>query len=89
MEFTPEPGDDDLVMIACRRTTFEWVLRRAALAEGNVTMRTGVAATALLTTTITTPPTHQPPKFSSQRAPERAQPGEIRGGAGGFGGAVR
>src|SRR4051812_40111908 len=27
------PGDDDLVAIACRRTTFEWVLRRAALAE--------------------------------------------------------
>lgn len=48
MEFTPEPGDDDLVMIACRRTTFEWVLRRAALAEPNLTIRTGVAATALL-----------------------------------------
>jgi len=51
MEFTPEPGDDDLVMIACRRTTFEWVLRRAALAEPNVTIRTGLAATGLLTTT--------------------------------------
>jgi 2-polyprenyl-6-methoxyphenol hydroxylase-like FAD-dependent oxidoreductase len=48
MEFTPEPGDDDLVMIACRRTTFEWVLRRAALSEANVTIRTGVAATGLL-----------------------------------------
>jgi len=51
MEFTPEPGDDDLVMIACRRTTFEWVLRRAALAEPNVTIRTGLAATGLLTPT--------------------------------------
>jgi len=50
MEFTPEPGDDDLVMIACRRTTFEWVLRRAALAEANVTIRTGVAAVGLTTT---------------------------------------
>ncbi len=49
MEFTPEPDDEDLVMIACRRTTFEWVLRRAALAEANVTIRTGLAATALLT----------------------------------------
>jgi 2-polyprenyl-6-methoxyphenol hydroxylase-like FAD-dependent oxidoreductase len=48
MEFEPEPGDDDLVMIACRRTTFEWVLRRAALAEANVTIRTGVAAVGLL-----------------------------------------
>jgi 2-polyprenyl-6-methoxyphenol hydroxylase-like FAD-dependent oxidoreductase len=57
MEFTPQPGDDELVMIACRRTTFEWVLRRAALAEGRVTLRTGVAATALLTTPpLTTPP---------------------------------
>ena len=34
-------------MIACRRTTFEWVLRRAALAEANVTIRTGVAADGL------------------------------------------
>ena len=25
-----EPGDDDLVGLACRRTTFEWVLRRCA-----------------------------------------------------------
>src|SRR5689334_1673121 len=22
----PQPGDDDLVALACRRTTFEWVL---------------------------------------------------------------
>ncbi len=49
MEFAPEPGDDDLVMIACRRTTFEWVLRRAALAEANVTIRTGRAAVGLTT----------------------------------------
>ncbi len=65
MEFTPEPGDDDLVMIACRRTTFELVLRRAALAEGNVSMLTGTAANGLLTH----PATHPPPKFSSQCAP--------------------
>ena len=48
MDFTSEPGDEDLVMIACRRTTFEWVLRGAALDEPNVTVRTGLAATALL-----------------------------------------
>jgi 2-polyprenyl-6-methoxyphenol hydroxylase-like FAD-dependent oxidoreductase len=46
--FEPEPGDEELVLIACRRTTFEWVLRRAALAEGNVTFRTGVAVDGLL-----------------------------------------
>jgi 2-polyprenyl-6-methoxyphenol hydroxylase-like FAD-dependent oxidoreductase len=32
----PRPGDEDLVAIACRRTTFEWVLRRAVLATSNV-----------------------------------------------------
>ena len=42
--FRREAGDDDLVMLACRRTTFEWVLRRAALDEGGVEFRTGVAA---------------------------------------------
>src|SRR3954471_7727869 len=26
---SPRPGDEDLVALACRRTTFEWVLRRA------------------------------------------------------------
>ncbi|MGH9246557.1 MAG: FAD-dependent oxidoreductase [Acidimicrobiales bacterium] len=30
------PGDEDLVALACRRTTFEWVLRRAALASPRV-----------------------------------------------------
>ena len=40
--------DDELVMLACRRTTFEWVLRRAAVAEGRVTFRTGVGVDGLL-----------------------------------------
>jgi 2-polyprenyl-6-methoxyphenol hydroxylase-like FAD-dependent oxidoreductase len=41
------PGDDDLVALACRRTTFEWVLRRCVLAERGVELRHGVAAAAL------------------------------------------
>src|SRR5690242_560151 len=41
------PGDEDLVAIACRRTTFEWVLRRMVLAEPGVELRHGVAASAL------------------------------------------
>lgn len=45
--FVSEPADADLAMLACRRTTFEWVLRRAALAEGRVEFRTGVAVTGL------------------------------------------
>src|SRR3954471_9212745 len=51
IDFEPEPGDDAMVMLACRRTTFEWVLRRAALAEGKVEFRTGVAVTGLLAQT--------------------------------------
>ncbi|MFM2182764.1 MAG: hypothetical protein RJB61_1058 [Actinomycetota bacterium] len=46
--FERQPDDDDLVMLACRRTTFEWVLRRAAIAEGSVEFRTGVGVEGLL-----------------------------------------
>ena len=45
---SPRPGDEDLVAIACRRTTFEWVLRRMVLAEEGVDVCDGVAATGLL-----------------------------------------
>ncbi len=48
VDFEREPADDDLSMLACRRTTFEWVLRRAALAEGRVEFRTGLAVTGLV-----------------------------------------
>ena len=48
-DFVREADDDELVMLACRRTTFEWVLRRCALAEGRVTFRTGVGVDGLLT----------------------------------------
>jgi len=46
--YEPEPADAELVMLACRRTTFEWVVRRAALAEGRVQLRTGVGVDGLL-----------------------------------------
>jgi len=46
--YEPEAADAELVMLACRRTTFEWVVRRSALAEGRVTFRTGVAVEGLL-----------------------------------------
>lgn len=49
MDRTPMEGDDELVAIACRRTTFEWVLRRTVLDEGTVTLRHGEAVDALLT----------------------------------------
>ena len=44
------PGDEDLVMLACRRLTFEWVLRRAALEEPRVTFRDGAEVRGLLGT---------------------------------------
>lgn len=53
VDFVPEPTDDDLSMLACRRTTFEWVLRRAALAEGRVGFRTGVAVNGLVADPVT------------------------------------
>lgn len=43
------PGDDDLVAIACRRTTFEWVLRRAVLAAADVTLLDGAVVESLHT----------------------------------------
>lgn len=48
LDRTPVPGDEDLVALACRRTTFEWVLRRAVLAEPGVVLRDGVAMESLL-----------------------------------------
>jgi 2-polyprenyl-6-methoxyphenol hydroxylase-like FAD-dependent oxidoreductase len=44
---SPRPGDEDLVALACRRTTFEWVLRRAVLAQEGVALLDGVAAERL------------------------------------------
>lgn len=49
MDRTRIDGDEDLVALACRRTTFEWVLRRMVLAEPHVTLRDGVAVTGFLT----------------------------------------
>lgn len=45
---SPRPGDEDLVMLACRRTTFEWVLRRAALDTDRVDLRDGVTVDGLI-----------------------------------------
>ena len=47
MDRTPRPGDEDLVAIACRRTTFEWVLRRTVLEDASVELRHGAAVTGV------------------------------------------
>ncbi len=41
-------ADDDLRALGCRRTTFEWVLRRCVLAEANIELRVGVGVSGLL-----------------------------------------
>jgi 2-polyprenyl-6-methoxyphenol hydroxylase-like FAD-dependent oxidoreductase len=47
---SPCPGDEDLVMLACRRTTFEWVLRTQALRTDRVEIRDGTIVTGLRAT---------------------------------------
>jgi 2-polyprenyl-6-methoxyphenol hydroxylase-like FAD-dependent oxidoreductase len=46
---TPRPGDEDLVMLACRRVTFEWVLHKLALGEPRIEIRDGAEVRALRT----------------------------------------
>jgi 2-polyprenyl-6-methoxyphenol hydroxylase-like FAD-dependent oxidoreductase len=43
-----ERDADDLTVLCCRRTTLEWVLRRQALAEDGLVIRTGIAVAGLL-----------------------------------------
>lgn len=44
----PRPGDEDLVVLCCRRLTIEWVLRRAVTAEPTITWRGGVGVAGLI-----------------------------------------
>lgn len=48
MDRTRQPGDEDLVALSCRRTTFEWVLHRAVVAQEGVEFRHGVGVTGLV-----------------------------------------
>ncbi|HVF33653.1 MAG TPA: tryptophan 7-halogenase [Acidimicrobiales bacterium] len=48
---SPMEGDEDLVALACRRTTFEWVLRKDALEARDVRLVQG-AVSSLLATTV-------------------------------------
>jgi 2-polyprenyl-6-methoxyphenol hydroxylase-like FAD-dependent oxidoreductase len=41
-------ADDDLRMLPCRRTTFEWVVRTRVLAEPRIDLRVGVGVAGLL-----------------------------------------
>ncbi|MDQ2650528.1 MAG: FAD-dependent oxidoreductase, partial [Actinomycetota bacterium] len=44
----PQPGDEDLRVLITRRTTLEWVLRKATVREANVQFRTGVGVEGLI-----------------------------------------
>jgi 2-polyprenyl-6-methoxyphenol hydroxylase-like FAD-dependent oxidoreductase len=44
----PEPGDDDIVALGCRRITFEWVLRRCVLEHGQFELIGGARVVGLL-----------------------------------------
>jgi 2-polyprenyl-6-methoxyphenol hydroxylase-like FAD-dependent oxidoreductase len=48
-DYQPEAGDEDLTMLACRRTTFEWVIRKTVVEEGRVTVHSGTEVTGLIT----------------------------------------
>lgn len=48
MTFRERLDDEDVVLLACRRATFEWALRESAMAQGNVELREGVQVTGLV-----------------------------------------
>jgi 2-polyprenyl-6-methoxyphenol hydroxylase-like FAD-dependent oxidoreductase len=52
----PQPGDEDLKVLIVRRTTFEWVLRHAAVEQAGVRFLTGATATGLVADTTVSPP---------------------------------
>ena len=51
MDQTRRAGDEDLVALACRRTTFEWVLRAMVMRDTDVEFRHGAALGGLRSTT--------------------------------------
>ena len=53
---TPQPGDEQLVALGCRRTTFEWVTRRFVLAHGDVTVVPDATVRSLIATAETPAP---------------------------------
>jgi 2-polyprenyl-6-methoxyphenol hydroxylase-like FAD-dependent oxidoreductase len=67
------PEDDQITLIACRRTTFEWVLRRHVAAQPGVTIASGLRVRGLLAD----PVADGPPRIRGVRAARgRKQAGE-------------
>jgi len=66
-----EPGDEELVALGCRRTTFEWVLRRVASARGGVTLVPGARVLGLLAET------GRPPRVTGVRCDGATGPARL------------
>jgi 2-polyprenyl-6-methoxyphenol hydroxylase-like FAD-dependent oxidoreductase len=50
MRWRPRPDDEDVVLLACRRATFEWAIRESVRAIPNVELRERAIATGLVGT---------------------------------------
>src|SRR5512144_792773 len=50
MPWAPRPDDEDVVLLACRRATFEWAMRESVRALPNVDLREGVMVGGLVGT---------------------------------------
>jgi 2-polyprenyl-6-methoxyphenol hydroxylase-like FAD-dependent oxidoreductase len=48
MRLDPRLDDEDVVLLACRRATFEWALRESTIAEPNVEVREGAFVAGLV-----------------------------------------
>jgi len=48
MAWTPRADDEDVVLLACRRATFEWALRESVRALPNVELHEGAVASGLV-----------------------------------------
>jgi 2-polyprenyl-6-methoxyphenol hydroxylase-like FAD-dependent oxidoreductase len=69
------PGDDRLTSMMTRRSTVDWVLRRAAAAEPRVTVRPGVKVTGLLATPGR--PGSRPPHVTGVRTDQGEQTADL------------
>ncbi|MGH0037576.1 MAG: NAD(P)/FAD-dependent oxidoreductase [Myxococcota bacterium] len=71
------PEDDDITLLACRRITFEWVLRRHVLDGGRVELRDGVQVTGLLAAGAAAQPGDGPPRVTGVRLRDDAGEREL------------
>ena len=44
----PRPDDEDVVLLACRRSTFEWALRASVVGRPGIALREGVTVAGLV-----------------------------------------